>query len=131
MNPVRLFRLELRRLFRSRLTWLVMLLTLLSPAVGLYLYRPLYSTSATGYVTTTLGAYVANPALTGGLLGAIFFALLTIWELDRVKRGGVGGVPSDGGDPPRGCPAVWVRCDPSPHASGLASLHRPCRGHSL
>ena len=89
MNPVRLFRLELRRLFRSRLTWLVMLLTLLSPAVGLYLYRPLYSTSATGYVTTTLGAYVANPALTGGLLGAIFFALLTIWELDRVKRGGV------------------------------------------
>ena len=89
MNRVRLFRLELRRLFRSRLTWLVMLLTLLSPAVGLYLYRPLYSTSATGYVTTTLGAYVANPALTGGLLGAIFFAVLTIWELDRVKRGGV------------------------------------------
>ena len=41
MNRVRLFRLELRRLFRSRLTWLVMLLTLLSPAVGLYLYLSL------------------------------------------------------------------------------------------
>ena len=29
MNRVRLFRLELRRLFRSRLTWLVMLLSLI------------------------------------------------------------------------------------------------------
>ena len=40
MKPPRLFSLELGRLLKSRLTWLVLLLTVLSPAAGLVLYRP-------------------------------------------------------------------------------------------
>ena len=40
MRTMRLFWLELRRLLQSRLTWLIVLLTVLSPMVGLTLYRP-------------------------------------------------------------------------------------------
>ena len=40
MRTMRLFWLELKRLLQSRLTWLIVLLTVLSPMVGLTLYRP-------------------------------------------------------------------------------------------
>lgn len=80
------FRLETGRLLRARPTWLAVGLTALSPAVGLVWYRPLLSASGTEYVTSTLGACVANPALAGGLLGAICFAVLTVWELSRAHR---------------------------------------------
>ncbi len=79
MGTLRLFPLELRRLLRSRLTWLVLLLTVLSPAAGLALYTP---TDA----TTMLSMYLANPALAGGVIGGILFGLLTVFELDRAVR---------------------------------------------
>lgn len=88
-NALRLFRLELGRLLCGRPTLLVMLLTVLSPALGLTFYRPLYSTSQAGYATTTLGVHLANPALAGGLAGAVLFALLTVAELDRAQRSGI------------------------------------------
>ena len=59
MKPPRLFSLELGRLLKSRLTWLVLLLTVLSPAAGLVLYRP-------AAASTMLSTYLANPALAGG-----------------------------------------------------------------
>ena len=40
-NALRLFRLELGRLLRGRPALLVMLLTVLSPVLGLTFYRPL------------------------------------------------------------------------------------------
>ena len=43
MNTLRQFRLELTRLLQNRLTWLAILLTALSPVVGLTVYRPLLS----------------------------------------------------------------------------------------
>ena len=79
MKTIRLFSLELGRLLRSRLTWLVILLTALSPAAGLILYQPAYS-------DTMLSLYLANPALAGGAAGGVLFALLTIFELDRTGR---------------------------------------------
>ena len=79
MKTIRLFSLELGRLLRSRLTWLVILLTVVSPAAGLILYQPAYS-------DTMLSLYLANPALAGGVGGGILFALLTIFELDRTGR---------------------------------------------
>ena len=79
MKGFPLFIRELRRLLRSRPTWLVILLTVLTPAAGLFLYRP--STSG-----TMLSTYLANPALSGGTLGSILFGLLTIYELDRTHR---------------------------------------------
>ena len=40
MKLLRLFPLELGRLLHSRMTWLIVLLTVISPAVGLVLYKP-------------------------------------------------------------------------------------------
>ncbi len=79
MKTMRLFPLELRRLLQSRLTWLIMALTVLSPVLGLVLYKPATS-------TTMLSVYLANPAMAGGVAGAILFGLLAIFELDRARR---------------------------------------------
>ena len=79
MKTLKLYPLELGRLLRSRLTWLVMALTALSPAVGLVLYKPAVS-------TTMNSLYLANPAIAGGVVGSILFGLLAIFELDRACR---------------------------------------------
>ena len=79
MKTIRLFPLELRRLLQSRLTWLIAVLTVLSPAVGLILYKP-------ATASTMLSMYLANPAIAGGVVGGILFGLLTVFELDRAVR---------------------------------------------
>lgn len=79
MKTIRLFPLELRRLLQSRLTWLIMTLTVVSPVLGLVLYKPADS-------TTMLSMYLANPTIAGGAAGAILFGLLAIFELDRACR---------------------------------------------
>ena len=79
MKTMRLFPLELRRLLQSRLTWLIIALTVLSPVLGLVLYKPATS-------TTMLSMYLANPTIAGGVAGAILFGLLAIFELDRARR---------------------------------------------
>ena len=79
MKTIRLFPLELGRLLQSRLTWLVLLLTAVSPAAGLFLYKP-------SDADTMLSLYLANPALAGGVAGGILFGLLTVFELDRAGR---------------------------------------------
>ena len=79
MRTLKLFPLELGRLLRSRLTWLIVLLSAVSPALGLVLYKP-------ATARTMLSMYLANPALTGGVAGGILFGLLTVFELDRANR---------------------------------------------
>ncbi len=79
MKTIKLFPLELGRLLKSRLTWLVILLTVLAPAAGLVLYQ-----RATA--STMLSVYLANPAIAGGVAGGILFGLLTVYELDRGSR---------------------------------------------
>lgn len=79
MKTIKLFPLELGRLLKSRLTWLVILLTVLAPASGLVLYQ-----RATA--STMLSVYLANPAIAGGVAGGILFGLLTVYELDRGSR---------------------------------------------
>ena len=79
MKLLRLFPLELGRLLRSRLTWLIVLLTVISPAAGLVLYKP-------ATAGTMLSMYLANPTLAGGAAGGILFGLLTVYELDRTGR---------------------------------------------
>ncbi len=82
MRTMRLFWLELKRLLQSRLTWLIVLLTVLSPMVGLTLYRP-------ATASTMQTQYLANPAIAGGAVGGVLFGILTIFELDRPSRGRV------------------------------------------
>ena len=79
MRTMRLFWLELKRLMQSRLTWLIVLLTVLSPMMGLTLYRP-------ATASTMLTQYLANPAIAGGAVGGVLFGILTIFELDRPSR---------------------------------------------
>ena len=79
MRTLKLFPLELGRLLRSRLTWMIVLLSVVSPALGLVLYKP-------ATASTMLSMYLANPALTGGVAGGILFGLLTVFELDRANR---------------------------------------------
>ena len=79
MRGIRLILVEIGRLLQSRLTWLVMGLTGLSPLAGLVLYQP-------ASASTMLSMYLANPALAGGVVGGILFGLLTVLELDRASR---------------------------------------------
>lgn len=79
MKTTRLFLLEIRRLLQSRSTWLVVLLTVLSPLLGLTFYKP---TTA----STMLSMYLACPAMAGGVAGGVLFGLLTVFELDRALR---------------------------------------------
>lgn len=76
---LRMLPLELRRLLHSRFTWLIILLTVLSPAAGLILYKP-------ASASTMLSVYLANPSIAGGVVGGILFAILTVYELDRTVR---------------------------------------------
>ena len=79
MKVSRLFPLELQRLLKAPLTWLILLLSVISPLVGLTLYQP-------ASANTMLSMYLANPALSGGVASGILFGLLTIYELDRSHR---------------------------------------------
>ena len=97
MKLLRLFPLELGRLLHSRMTWLIVLLTVISPAVGLVLYKP-------AIASTMLSMYLANPALAGGAAGGILFGLLTVYELDRAGRSRV-----EGRAPPRPGWGRWQR----------------------
>ena len=81
MNTLRLLPLELGRLLKSRLTRIIVLLTVCSPIAGLILYKP-------ASASTMLSVYLANPAIAGGVAGGILFALLTVFEWDRVGRSG-------------------------------------------
>ncbi len=79
MKRIRLFFPELKRLLKSRLTWLIVLLTVISPITGLILYKP-------ATASTMLSMYLANPAIAGGVVGGVLFGVLTVYELDRSNR---------------------------------------------
>ena len=79
MKVLRLFPQEFLRSLQSRLVWLVMALTILSPAVGLFLYKP-------ATASTMLSMYLANPAIAGGAVGGVLFGILAIHEWDRTAR---------------------------------------------
>lgn len=74
-----LFRLELRRLLRTRAARLAVAVTLALPLAGYRLFSPLpWTTMAT--------LYLANPISLGALGGCAAFALLTLSVLDRDRR---------------------------------------------
>lgn len=89
MKALSLFRHELGRLLCSPAARLIILLGCICPIAGLTLYRPVISVSEAEYVTTMLGIHLGNPALAGGLVGGILFAVLTVTQMNRARRCGV------------------------------------------
>ena len=80
MTVWRDLRVEWMRLFRSKGTWLALLAASAAPLVGYGLYQP-----AGGGTTAAL--VLLNPMLAGALGGALAFAVLTLSEMNRVKKG--------------------------------------------
>ena len=86
MRTLSFYRLEVGRLFRSRPALLVFGLTALSPAVWLLLYRMMSPSLSSSINTTMNDLYIAYPAMLGGIVGAVFFALLTIGQLNAPHK---------------------------------------------
>ncbi|ASA25689.1 hypothetical protein [Paenibacillus donghaensis] len=81
MNSLSYLMVEVKRIFRSRVTWLVITLTVCAPLAGYSLYQP-------ANIATKASRFIANPVLAAVIGGAVLFALLTLFELDRVHRKG-------------------------------------------
>lgn len=79
MSFLSFLRVDTGRLLRAKTTWLVILLTALCPLIGYSFYQP-------ASATTTASVALANPVLAGGLCGAVLFAFLTLFELNRVYK---------------------------------------------
>ncbi|MBU5312095.1 hypothetical protein KQI38_08650 [Tissierella carlieri] len=79
MNFLSYFRVEVNRIFRSKITWFIIALSVLVPLGG-------YNLSGPVPPLTTASRFIANPVLIGALGGAILFALLTLFELNKVHK---------------------------------------------
>ena len=85
MKGPSLYLVELKRLARNPLTYLLAGLSALAPMAGY------------GVLILTIGdsmsaLYLANPMLAGGVLGAILFSLMVLLSLDQARRSGIGDV---------------------------------------
>ncbi|MCL2007344.1 MAG: hypothetical protein FWG77_04590, partial [Treponema sp.] len=79
MGFFQLLRVEISRIFRARLTWLFVVLSAISPVLGLTFFKM-------NEVETAGTQLIINPLLTGAIGSAILFALFTLLELDRVNK---------------------------------------------
>ncbi|WP_343208325.1 M1 family aminopeptidase [Anaerolentibacter hominis] len=72
-------RLELKRIFCSGITWIAMAITIAAPLAGYQFIKPVA-------VATETAKYLGNPTMTAAWAGTIIFALLTLFEMDRVHK---------------------------------------------
>ncbi len=80
MNFFSYLRVELNRIFHSKIVYLIMILTMLCPMAGYRLYN-------NGMLNGTLsGKFIGNPSIAGAVGGGILFAILTLLEFSRVHK---------------------------------------------
>ncbi|BAQ13922.1 hypothetical protein CBB2_1812 [Clostridium botulinum] len=80
MNFFSYLRVELNRIFHSKIVCLIMILTMLCPMAGYKLYND-------GMLDGTLsGKFIGNPSIAGAVGGGILFAILTLLEFNRVHK---------------------------------------------
>lgn len=72
-------RMDTKRLLQSKITWLIILISSLTPIAGYIFYKPSDRIMRNG-------AYIANPSLSCAIGGAFLFAILTLYELNRVHK---------------------------------------------
>lgn len=70
---------ELKRIIQSKITWLIIILTICTPIAGYLFYTP-------ATTQTRSSIFIANPVLAASLIGAVLFGLFTLYELDRINR---------------------------------------------
>lgn len=73
-------RVELNRIFHSKIVYLIMMLTMLCPIAGYKLYNN------GGLDRTLSGHFIGNPSVAGALGGGILFAMLTLLEFNEVHK---------------------------------------------
>lgn len=80
MNFFSYLRVELNRIFHSKIVYLIMILTMICPMAGYKLYN-------NGMLEGTLsGKFIGNPSIAGAVGGGILFAILTLLEFNRVHK---------------------------------------------
>ncbi len=79
MHIFSLLTVEAKRIFLSKVSWVMALVTICTPLAGYLYYTP-------AAPSTQSAALIANPTLAGGLLGAVFFAILALYELNRIQK---------------------------------------------
>ncbi len=72
-------RIEINRIFRSKVTWLFMVMTLASPLFGFTIFKM-------NDIQTASSQMIINPVLTGIIGSSVLFALFTLFELDKVNK---------------------------------------------
>ncbi len=76
---LRCYRVEFRRLLRSPFSWFIFAAALAAP-MGNFIFI---------MGDTMSSIYLAKPVASGAVLGTLLFAVLTLFELDRIHRSGV------------------------------------------
>lgn len=79
MNFFSYLRVELNRIFHSKIVYLIMVLTMLCLMAGYKLYN-------NGIDGTLSGKFIGNPSIAGAVGGGILFAILTLLEFNRVHK---------------------------------------------
>ena len=84
---------EIKRTLKSKITILMMILTVVSPLVFTFISQN-YIFQAFLSITsgTLLTEIVILPSKIGAVFGVIFFVILTIYEFDKVSRFNVGNI---------------------------------------
>lgn len=73
-------RVELNRIFHSKIVYLIMILTMVCPMAGYMLYN-------NGMLDETLsGQFIGDPSIAGALGGGILFAMLILLEFDQARK---------------------------------------------
>lgn len=83
MKLLSCLRVEIQRIFKSRITWLFIILALACPAVGLSDFAAGISYS---YLQTLTTKIIGNPVIFGIRTMPVLFFLLTLYEMNRADR---------------------------------------------
>lgn len=79
MRLLSYLRIEINRIFRSKVTWLYIVLTVATPLFGFTIFKM-------NNVQTASSQMMINPILTGIIGSSVLFALFTLFELDKVNK---------------------------------------------
>lgn len=79
MRLLSYLRIEINRIFRSKVTWLFIVLTVASPLLGFTLFK-------INGVQTASSQMIINPILTGTIGSSVLFSLFTLFELDKINK---------------------------------------------